>query len=357
MHFQFTKHKSLITAPTSMPGPGPYYTSIVEMTGIADFPYRYALFFSTDHHNGPGGLWVYFCNASPADGPWVSYDEAVAQGDFDYISDKPAANPIFIDTVQGDGHTETPHVNIIDGTVLLSYHKNGIEKTQRTILALSDDGINYRRKNGDADSVILRDAAEDPGDGHTGYFRWSKNPFSGIAQKYIGYSLHGGGDNYYSALWASDNGQDWQRLEILIPIEGQAVEHDDRMIVWHEMDPASIRPLGNGEYVGICGVGNRASGAAARIVELYAVYLAADGCTLSRPSEKILSVGDAEADDAEELTSPAIVDHDGQLQLLYVGAKQNGSINTIMSALGTWDENAVLKQPLDPAVGRQHLYS
>lgn len=356
MAYQFTKHKSLITAPASLPGPGPYYTSIVEMTELSDFPFRYALFFSTDHHNGPGGLWVYFCDTSPADGPWISYDEAVANGDFDYLSDKPAANPIFIDTVQGNGHTETPHVNIIDGQVYLSYHKNGIEQTQRTILALSHDGINYRRIHGEADSVILRDAAEDPGDGHTGYFRWSKNPFSGIAHPYIGYSLHGGGNNYYSALWGSDDAKSWKRLEILIPIEGQAVDGDDRMIVWHEMDPASIRPLGNGEYVGICGVGNRASGAAARIVELYAVYLAADGCTLTRPSEKILSVGATGTDDAEELTSPALIEYEGQLQLLYVGAQKNGSINTVMSALGTFDADAIPAEQLDSSIGAQHIY-
>ncbi len=356
MAFTFSKHQAIIEKPANMPDPGPYYTSLVDMREIEHFPYAYALFFSTDHHGGEGGLWVYFCNDAPADGPWISYDDAVAAGAFDYLSEKPAGNPIFIDTVQGNGHTETPHVQAIDGKVYLTYHKNGIEGTQMTILAIADDGINYKRLNGDDDSIVLRyDNKIGPGEGHTGYFRWAPNPFDGVDKKYIGYSLHGGGDDYHSAFWTSDDAINWQRDEVLIPIEGQALNVDDQMIVWHEMDPSSIRRLDNGDYVGICGVGNRASGAAARIVELYAVFLGPDGRTLKQPSVKLLSVGESASADAEELTSPVTIEYNGELQLIYVGAAQSGTVNTILTAKGSFDPS-YQGEVLDAETQTKHFY-
>jgi len=45
----------------------------------------------------------------------------VADGDFDYLNDKPRANPIYIDKKQGS-QTETPHANVIDGVVYMTYY-------------------------------------------------------------------------------------------------------------------------------------------------------------------------------------------------------------------------------------------
>jgi len=118
-----------------MVDPGPYYTCLVDMRQVRAFPYEYALYFSTDHDGGVGGICLYVCNGSPTDAAgWRSYDAAVAAGDFDHVDRRPAANPIFVDSVQGRGHTKTPHVNVIYGTVYMTYHKNGIEDTQRTLL-------------------------------------------------------------------------------------------------------------------------------------------------------------------------------------------------------------------------------
>ncbi|MBD3265787.1 hypothetical protein GF373_03890, partial [bacterium] len=113
-HFTFTKKGALIVRPPQMRKPGPYYTCLVKMKGVKQFPYDYALFFSTDHGQR-GGIWMYVCNGSPtvADN-WESYDQALANGKFDYLPKKPAANPIFVDTVQGT-QTETPCVNILEG--------------------------------------------------------------------------------------------------------------------------------------------------------------------------------------------------------------------------------------------------
>ena len=356
-HYNLSKHAELFKAPESMPGPGPYYTSIVPMKDIAAIPYDYALYSSTDHHNGDGGIWIHFCNGAPSEANWISYDEAVASGSLDHIDNKPAANPIYQDNTQGDGHTETPHANIVDGSVYLSYHKNGINNSQATILATSPDGLNFTRINGDDDSVILSFNPEtDPGDGHTGYFRWADNPFSGITHKYVGYSLHGGGDDYYSAIWGSNDAVQWERLNILVPIEGQAVDDDNLMIVWHGIDPYSIRALGNGEYTAICDVGNRASGSAARIVEQYQIYLADDGCTLTRMSERLIGVGAPGSLDAEEVCSPTSIEIDGKIHLLYVGASESGQVNTVMSAIGTFDPNADLNAPLSDDDKTRHLY-
>jgi len=217
---------------------------------------------------------------------------------------------------------------------------------EKNTIQWAADGINFERINGDDDSVILRyDPAESLGNGHTGYFRWSSNPYSGINKKYIGYSLHGGGDHYYSALWGSDDAINWEKLHVLEPIEGQSVE-DDRMIIWHELDPNSINELPDGGYVAICGVGNRASGNAARFVELYEVYLAADGVTITHFSQNILARGSSEDNDSEELASPTSINIDGKVHLLYVGAKEGGTTNTVMSAVGELDLTSVRSNEL-----------
>ena len=344
--------------PSNIPDPGPYYTCLVPMSEVASFPYDYALYFSSDHDREEGGIWLYLCNGKPTDASnWVSYEDAVAAGDFDHLDNKPASNPIFLDSVQGDGHTETPHANVIDGTVYMSYHKNGIENTQRTLLATSPDGVNFTRINGDADSVILTYHAEtDAGDGHTGYFRWTTNPFPGIDQKYVGYSLHGGGDNYYSAIWASDDAISWDRLDILIPIEGFAVDGEDRILIWHEIDPASIARIDSGEFVAICGVGNRASGGVARITELYEIFLAEDGRTLMRACRQILGIGGNESPDAEELASPTSITIGGTCHFIYIGASEEGSVNTVLGATGGLDRRSSTSEALTGSDQTRHIY-
>lgn len=354
--FSFTRRRALLGERPEMTGPGPYYTCFVDMKQVSAFPFDYALYFSTDHDGGVGGIWLYVCSGSPTDPLcWRSYDAAVAAGYFDHLAGPPTANPIFVDHVQGTGHTETPHANVIDGIVYLTYHKNGIENTQRTLLATSTDGVRFSRIHGDDDSVVLRYApGERPGNGHTGYFRWTRNPFSGIAQRFVGYSLHGGGDDYHSAIWASDDAVDWQELDVLTPIEGHAMPDEDMILIWHDIDPGSITPIGNGEYVAVCGGGNRASGGVARIVELYEVFLAGDGRTLTRECRRILGITPGE-DDAEELTSPTSLVVDGTRHLIYVGARSGGTVNTVMGASGVLNPDAANGTPLSSADQTRHI--
>jgi len=124
-HFSFEKRGKLISRPVGMPEPGPYYTCLVKMDQVDRFPYEYALYFSTDHDRGKGGIWLYVGDGDPTDADsWKSYDQAVADGEFDYLQEKPAGNPIFFDSVQGR-QTETPHANVIDGTVYIDLPQRG----------------------------------------------------------------------------------------------------------------------------------------------------------------------------------------------------------------------------------------
>ena len=82
--FTFWKNGPLFKKPEGMGSPGPYYPTLVDMDGVEDFPFDYALYFSTDHHTAEGGIWLYVCNGAPSDPKnWKSYDRAVADGDFD----------------------------------------------------------------------------------------------------------------------------------------------------------------------------------------------------------------------------------------------------------------------------------
>ena len=290
-HFSFKRRGKLIARPSGMPKPGPYYTCLVKMDQVDRYPYEYALYFSTDHDRGKGGIWLYVGNGDPTDADtWKSYDHAVADGAFDYLAEKPKANPIFADRVQGR-QTETPHANVIDGTVYMTYHNVAAGHRQSTLLATSADGVNFTRINGPRDSVILDyDPKKEAGDGHTGYLRWRPNPFPDVHYKYVGYSLHGGGDNFYGAMWASNDAIHWEKLQVFDAIEGHAVD-GDRIIRRRSIDPGSITDLGNGEFVAIGSLGRRSSGGRPRVLDLYEIFLGSDGRRLTRPARKILGCG------------------------------------------------------------------
>jgi hypothetical protein len=221
------------------------------------------------------------------------------------------------------------------------------------LLATSNDGVNFARINGDKDSVILDyNPREQVGDGHTGYFRWRANPFSGIAYEYVGYSLHGGGDNFHGAMWASNDAVKWDQLQVFDAIEGHAVE-GDRIVRRRAISPNSITGLGNGEYVAICSIGNRSSGGRSRVLELYEIYLADDGKTLTRECRKILGNGPPETYDEEELDGATTVTIGNTWHLIYVGTKGKASVNTIMGASGKLDLSAPKSVKLKPADQKQ----
>ncbi|MBT8461718.1 MAG: hypothetical protein KJO44_04275 [Gemmatimonadetes bacterium] len=228
------------------------------------------------------------CSGDPTKpGNWKTYSEAVADGDFDYLAAKPEEGALFVDSVQGCG-TETPHVNAIGAKLWMSYHNLGAGNSQSTLLAISSDGVNFERVHGLQNSVILDyDPAEHPGDGHTGCFRWGVNPLLAWKYRYIGYSLHGGGQDPHSALWGSNDVLHWKRLDILDLSIGNACIPDRRM-VWHQVDVNSIKRLPGGEYVGVTAAKTKSYGGRARLGDLYEVCLSRKGNELTRPIHRIL---------------------------------------------------------------------
>ncbi len=355
-HFTFKKLGRLIETPSNMPKPGPYYTTLVGMKEVADFPYDYALYFSTDHDRGKGGIWLYVCRGAPTDpANWTSYDQAAADGDFDYLKDKPKKNPIFVDRRQGR-QTETPHVNVIDHVVFMTYHNAGAGHSQSTLLATSKDGVNFARIHGDRDSVILDyDPQKEVGNGHTGYFRWRVNPFPGVNDRYIGYSLHGGGDDFHGAMWTSNDATKWKKRQVFDALEGHAVE-GERIVRRRAMDVHSITRLGNGEFVALCSMGHRSSGGRPRVLELYEVYLADDGMTLTRESRKVLSNGRPGSYDEEELDGATTVRIGDTWHLIYVGTSKRATRNTIMAARGTLNLSAPKSKRLAPHERQRDLH-
>lgn len=347
-HFSFKKRGKLISRPVGMPEPGPYYTCLVKMDQVDRFPYEYALYFSTDHDRGKGGIWLYVGSGDPtAPNSWKSYDQAVADGEFDYLPEKPAANPIFFDGVQGR-QTETPHANVIDGTVYMTYHNVGAGHCQSTLLATSPDGVNFTRINGKDDSVILDyDPKKEPGDGHTGYLRWRLNPFPDVNYKYVGYSLHGGGDNFHGAMWASNDAIHWDKLHIFDAIEGHAVE-GNRIIRRRSIDPNTITDLGNGQFVAISSLGHRSSGGRPRKLEFFEIFLGSDGKALPRQARKIMTNGPPGSYDAEELETPTTIVIGDTWHLIYVGTRNKAKENTIMGAVGKFDRSAPKTRELPP---------
>ena len=339
-HFSFEKRGKLISRPSMMPKPGPYYTTLLKMNQVDRFPYQYALYFSTDHDGGQGGIWLYVSSGAPTDADcWKSYDQAVVDGDFDYLPEKPQANPIFVDSVQGR-QTETPHANVIDRTVYMTYHNVGAGHCQSTLLATSSDGVNFTRIGEGKDSVILDyDPKQEVGDGHTGYFRWRPNPFPDLDYKYVGYSLHGGGDDFHGAMWASNDAIRWNKLQIFDSIEGHAVG-EDRIVRRRSIDPNTITDLGNGEFVAICSLGHRSSGGRPRTLELYEIFLGSDGKALTREARKVLSNGPPGSYDAEELETPTTVVIGDTWHLIYVGTRDKARENTVLGAVGTLDASA-----------------
>jgi hypothetical protein len=286
---------------------------------------------------------------------WVSYDNALAAGSFDYLSMKPAGNPIYTDTILGR-QTETPHANVIDGKVYMSYHNYlGYLGWQATMMAISEDGVNYQRIFDDDRAIILEPVEFLD---HTGYFRWGINVFSGVDYKFVGYSLRRGTVDYRSSMWASNDAIHWDELHMINGWKtDQSIPEADRFLIWHEMDPTSIRKIKGNEYVAICCAGTRAAGKMKRLTELYEVYLAPDGCTQTRMARKLLGIGDKGSNDSEECSSSATTNIGDSLHMVYVGTTETGRINTVMGAVGVYNPNAILTDALADSVRQYHFYS
>ncbi len=290
--------------------------------------------------------YIFVTKSHPKLKNWKSYDKAVVDGDFEYLKSKPIKNPIYIDKKQGRLHMETPHVNIVDGKVYLTYHKQflkGFGRNQPTLLSFSLDAINFQRIHGNRDSIILRDKIKN---WNTGYFRWAPNPFHRINYKFIGYSLLHGGKNFRTAMWGSHDAINWEIIQIFACMERVGMEEPDKIMNWHGIDPSSVQRINEDEYVMIADASNRAWGNQKRRTEIYEIFVAGDGKTLTRKSRKILSHGSTSSLDSEEASTPTMIKINDIWHLIYIGTTKNAQLNTVMAAKGEFNPNAPLSLEL-----------
>jgi hypothetical protein len=333
---------------------GPYCPDVISAAEIrkADsrFPSKYSwlLFFSTDHTAGDGGIYLYLCNGDPLEASsWVSYTDAVAAGDFDYLDEKPTANPIFLDLEYGY-QSETPCVNVVDGKVYMTYHNAGnvtySQARQNTCLAISEDGINYYRHfNSKAEehsgAILTYDPEYYPGDGHTGYFSWCANPIVEINSKYIGYSLFGGAGWGYGALWTSDNAIDWGIKEIIKPSIGLATEHltDYTYLVRTMFSPKNIRRSGMGSYTVLNQISRiGASGTMLAKALPCQMVIESDGVSIKTAVRKLLDYGEADTYNEGNIGTPIMFGENDEYCITYCSDKEH--LNSIaISALSKED--------------------
>ena len=280
--------------------------TLVDMRSFSAFPYDWALYTSTDHDAGAGGIHLYVCDGDPTDtANWSDYDTEETAGGFDSIVSRPANNPIYTDSTEGD-QTETPCVNIIGSTVYMTYHQDSISGEQRTLLATSTDGLNFTRytTHTGGSSAIILEPDPDEGGAHTGYFSWGPNPFSGISEDYVGYSVYVGGNYSTAAQWVSDDGINWTTSKAFLPIEA-TLGLPTSPAQWRpgisNIDVGSIKDLGGGEYLAITTCASRGSGGAAREASLYEIVMNSDGTYFTRTPREVLAQGAASSFDEDQV--------------------------------------------------------
>lgn len=154
---------------------------------------NYYLYWSTDHDNNTGGIFMAYAN-DPM-GPWTPKTFTVdsvhkfgtAYCDNGYVTG-------------GGNQTETPWV-IWDGTQFVMYYqqRGGIGTgAQSTLSATSANGLDWTRRG----LALNFPSLNLPGDGHTGYAT-----VYDIGDRFIAYSLCGGGEYSRQAIWYSMDGQ------------------------------------------------------------------------------------------------------------------------------------------------------
>lgn len=347
----FSKAGQVIAKPAEMTsGNGCYYSMAVDMSSVPNFPRRYAVYFSTDHAAGNGGIYLYITNDLTNQSNYKSYTQAVIDGDFNYLSTKPSANPIYVDTIIGN-QTETPEVRVIDGTVVLTYQNAGAGNNQSTIRAKGVDGVNFTRDKIIIDYDNFTPAVAEIGDAHTGYFKWNVNKFSGVPYRYVGYSLHGGQTKPVMAQWGSNdpvNG-DWYLVDLMHRVAGRAKPPVGRFLEWNSIDLNTVRQMPDGNYLVLCDYENPSAGGGARDGALYEVILDSSGRTVVSQPIEVIPRG-ASGFDQGEVAGASIITTPTLITGVYIGAdtinaKTVGAVSGLIR-----DPALAYYPPLSPAI-------
>lgn len=345
---------------------GLYYPSAVRGSDIPNWPSEWhtLVFVSTDHDSalavqdggnpvtgGAGGIWLFCCNGDPSlSASWSEWDEISSNDEFSYLpGGTPSGNPIYRDTKQ----TETPFVQVVNGTVILMYHDDDSANyegfsTQNTAYATSSDGINYTKQG----INITYDPRYNVGQGHTGYPDGGTNKFPFIPETYIGRCLHGGGGSTTvaggeRAYIVSNDGINWEfhsyygaaigRLEGFIP---------DPSFTYQYAIGSLHTAVKEGPYWRVIGVASRqgVSGASPTSAKVIEVLIDDDFQIVSQPLISV-DVGDTGEFDEAATSVPTFFVHDGVEYGVYTGSDSSDvnsiSVLTINTVPATW-------QLLDP---------
>ncbi len=329
-----------------------YFPSFVDMRNNGDWPFDWAIYHSTDHDAGGGGIYLLVGNGDPSSPTSVkTYTEALGDGDFDDYVTKPGSEPIYADSTEGT-QTETPCVRLIDSTYYMTYHNSGAGNTQSTLMATSGDGLNFTRRVVGGTAVILDyEDSEHPGDGHTGYFHWGVNDFADLPYGYIGWGLAGSsaGNTNWATYGATDPAGPWRLVQMLpryggVPTGGVAGRSG------FLMGRPPIHQNSGGEWVRVVQGGESGSGGIGTPErEMYEVVLDEMG-NVKREPQKILENG--ETFDGREIQHPHVFEWDGGPRVLYTAVDTSGN-NELAVATATFNASASLPPLL--AKPRRHV--
>ena len=272
----------------------------------------FALFYSTDHSatHDPSGIFLF--ESDDITGPWINRGK------------------VFRDDT-GGWQSETPSVIYDSATnkVLMYYQQAEVPGSigqQQTCLATADPAdLTIWTRVG---VVLDKEFAEQPGDGHCGYFRPFK--FNG---RMLGYSLYGGTLFSNASLWVSDDGgYTWQRDGRLIGWMQDKCRHladvlkvEQHLVVLTMYEGDVINWKGEPWWVGV--VGKAQSGSVSiRNYRLVTAPLASDfGSLLTRVNDITPAPAHYEIQTDIDYPGNCVVSH-GRLYMVYRTGGQKGDI-------------------------------
>ena len=272
----------------------------------------FALFYSTDHSatHDPSGIFLF--ESDDITGPWINRGK------------------VFRDDT-GGWQSETPSVIYDSATnkVLMYYQQAEVPGSigqQQTCLAIADPAdLTIWTRVG---VVLDKEFAEQPGDGHCGYFRPFK--FNG---RMLGYSLYGGTLFSNASLWVSDDGgYTWQRDGRLIGWMQDKCRHladilkvEQHLVVLTMYEGDVINWKGEPWWVGV--VGKAQSGSVSiRNYRLVTAPLASDfGSLLTRVNDITPAPAHYEIQTDIDYPGNCVVSH-GRLYMVYRTGGQKGDI-------------------------------
>jgi hypothetical protein len=337
-----TADTPLFTRPNNMdPADRIYAFSVVD---VRDHPLYadpdapdFLLYTTTDHTTGRGGCWLWCCKGDPrVPANWMDYEDALTDGWFDTFATKPAGNPIFVHEpfVPETQQCETFNCLRIGDQFVATYQVDAgvittpLSRSQTTVRTPpSDDGINW--VSGTTNLIQVAELAG-PVDGHVGYYIPQKNDLlTGIPYEYWAKSLAGGTTRSVEALWGVDDpiAGTPTLIGLASSIYGPAMDAVQR--TGSASDPrlplSRYRVRETPQGLAAIVVPSTAGSAGENTYPvLWEVLISDDGLqTLSEPIQ-VLGAGAAGKWDERSVGSPAFIEYEGDLVLIYRGSDAAG---------------------------------